>query len=734
MGIHVRSGISAPAGMVGPRLVKELKLGNIIMAALSYDKDEAMRVSRFCKDNCIYLIFAEIVQRGCCDIGSPWGENKIPREEFYTKAELDEICAAAGEYYLGRLTTCEAGGMLYWMREYLIGRKENAYDTLPAVETVDEAKKVFLETIRKSYEFERNELGGGKLIAIEASALTRYILEAGTDDIILEMVPGKSMFSFAALRGACRAYNKESYQSHIAMGWYGGICLDTAWQKRWKMSLYASFMAGCDGIYPETGHLTYEHMGRNLGFESSEMTESRRTLREFNQFSQIHSRPKDGPKVNLGFVFGNLDAYHGPRVQNKAVWGQAGAKWEFGPAEWGWECVDVVDRKPGWDDETVVGDMDFSGHPPYGQYDLVPIETSQENLNKYSCLVFVGWNTMTDEIYAKLKAYVEQGGRLFMGVPHLSTEVDRAKGFKLYKDGDWRDLLGVVVKGKGLSHIVGIKTFEESAIPGYRMPLWITNTDPFFTGHLDMSQTEIHGARIISGVSTDFWDTRESLSRVPALTEFSLGKGFAYLINSWAFPGDRNWQPFFKDLLNVIAEGEQGDVRLIGSDNVQYAVYEGKVPGDQAGTRVIYLLNQEYDVPQTVFLWIDGKKCPGITLQATDMNVVYERAGVVLSPADRGVELEAWRVDGDKQEISMFARTDTDVMVSNQTSQTVAVSINSRSVTLATGDEATIRIAKRVDPERPEFYADDYLVEPAVADLPELFPNGDLSALDEMIY
>lgn len=408
MGQHVKVGASVPKGLVGCKALSELKLGNIMLTELSLDMGEALDVANFCRENGIYFIFSEVVWRGIPQVCRWAAREKLARDEFYTKSQLEDIGRAGGEYYLGRLTIGEAGGILYWPKRYLDGPGLGAYSALPPVETVDEAKRVYLEELRKLLRFEREEVGAGPLWNVDASCVFKYHLEAGIDFPLLEAMPGDFTFMVAAIRGAGKACGKP-WGLHIAMGWYGGVRPDAMWLKRWKISLYASFMAGADFVYPETGHFSYAQSGEEYSFSSPETAEARGVLREFNQFAQIHSRPLGGPKVKLGFVYGNLDGY--PGLWNKHVWGQFGDdKWLFGPAEYGWAYLDDIYHKGRWDDENIQGSLDFTGSPPYGQYDVVPIESPLSVLKTYSCLVFLGWNTMTSEIYEKLKAYVEAGG------------------------------------------------------------------------------------------------------------------------------------------------------------------------------------------------------------------------------------------------------------------------------------------------------------------------------------
>jgi hypothetical protein len=724
MGRHVKVGASVPAGMQGVNLLRELKLGNIMLTLLPQDKAEALAVADYCRSHHIYFLFSELLWRGTYDLCWAW-RKKVPRDQFFSKQDVEEIFAAGGRYFLGRIAIGEIGGLIYGPKAYWKDRAADDWESLPAVETVDRAKQVYLDEIRRWLDYERNEIGRSPLLDVDAGGTFKYHLEAGLDIPLLEAMPGDFTSLAACIRGAAKAYKPPFWGIHIAMACYGGFWLDPLWLKRWKISLYATFMAGSDFVYPESGHFVYpDQAGRAWPVDSPEMLEMRRMLRECNQFCQIHSRPVSGPRVALGFVYGNLDGY--PGLWNKYVWGQSGDdKWLFGPAEWAWEFLDDVYRKGKWDDENLQGDVDFYGQPPYGQYDMVPIEAPLAVLKQYACLFFLGWNTMTEEIYEKLKRYVKAGGHLVMSVPHLSTETDRGKDLDLYKGGDFRDLFGVIVNGRGKSEVAGVKTFAHSSIPTYKMPFWRIRTDPRFIGLLPIAQTEVHGARIISGWSDFYYEDEQKLRENPVLTEFRLGKGVAYLINSWAYPGDRGWAPYVKDLMRIVSYGEQGDIRIIASDRIRYAVYDGPAPGANASApriTTIYLLNTEYDTPHSVDLWIEGRVCRRLTVEPTEMNVVYACEGIVLAPDDRGVEIENWKALKTGHRVTLFCRRAMRVRVFNLSDRTQAVELNGGKIRMAGGDEASIRVTKRIDPERKEFYASDFLEEPETPLL-----KGDLS-------
>jgi len=711
MGEHVKVGASVPAGIDGCRLLTELKLGNFLLTLLPTDKQEALAVAEYCKRNGIYFLFSEIQYRDTNDLG--WSaRRKMPREEFYSKQELDGICAAGGEYYLGRMVIGEAGGMLYWPKEYTLNRRIDVWEALPPVQKVDEACDAYVSKLKDIIDYEREELGGGPLWDVDGGCTFKYHLQAGIDCLLLEEMVGDTTLMAAALRGAARAYGK-SWAAHVAMACYGGVALDAFWLKRFKISLLFDFISGCNLIYPESGHFTYVQGDEIYAFSSPEMVSARKILREFNQFARIHSRPTGGPRVKLGFVYGNMDGF--PGLWNKYVWGQYGAdKWLFGSAEQSWELLNDVFRKGRWDDENIQGETDFGGNPPFGQYDVVPIEAPAEALNEYSALVFLGWNTMTEEIYAKLEAYVEQGGHLFMSIPHFNTETDRAGELRLFRDGDLRALFGVSVKGKGKSEVAGIKTFNQSTLPEYRLPVWRINTDPRFIEQRELAEVEVDGAVVLSGWSDYYLETVEEVSSHPVLTEYSLGKGKAFLLCSWDFPGERGWATYVKDLLRIISDGEQGDIRLTGSDRVRYAVYQGSLPGSGKRINVIYLLNTEYDTPHLIDLWIGGRICRRIQVEPAEMNVIYSSGNIVLAPEDRGVEIESWDDDGSRYDIGLFSRNDTGIRLFNLSDKPVIVTLNGMVKHIMPCADLEITLPRHIDPDYPEIYAEDFLEEPCL--------------------
>jgi hypothetical protein len=706
-------GASLPPGVASLDAFRRLKLGDMVLTAIPRTKAEALAMAEYCASNSIHLCFSELLYRGGFDLCWAWRE-RVARDRFFSKSDMEEIIAAAGRYYFGRYVVGEIGCVVYAPEKYAAEFPDEHWSNLPPVRTQAEAREAYVGYIRKFLDFERRELGPGPLINVDAGMIFKYVAEAGADILGLESLPGDPHLMHAAIRGAAKAYGKP-WGVHIAMENYGGMRLDELWQKRWSASLAYSYISGAGFILPESGHLAYTNpvTGEKFPFNSPEVRRVRRALREMYQFARIHRKPSLAPRVRLGVVYGNEDG--APGLWNRAAWGQYGdAKWLEGPAERGWRFVDRFFRKEDWPRETVQGDMDFSGNPPLGQYDLVPAEASAETLNRYGCLLFLGWNTMTGDIYAKLKGFVEQGGRLIMFLPHLSTESDRGRGITLFNGGDFADLFGVRILGRGEKKIQGFKYLAESAIPEYRFPVWRVRTDPRFMGLFTSSRVKMTSGQILAGAADHYMSEPEELRKRPLVIENRLGRGTAFLVAAWEYPGDEGLVPFTQDLVRTVVQGEQADIRLLAGDRVRYAVCDGKAPRAGGTYSVIYLLNTDPDTPAPARLWVRGRLTAEFVIPPNEMRLAYLFDTLVIIPEDKRVDLAAWEPGVGLQEIRFFSAAAQKFGVHNLGGAASRVRINGRIATCPPVRETIIDVAAAVDPDRRRFFASDFLAEPDI--------------------
>ncbi len=708
-GVHI--GMSAPPGVAGVKLLETLKLGDCVLTRLPADPAEALAVARYCRERRIGLFFSELLYRGTRALCLAFGR-RIPRRAFYSRAELEAIAAAAGDYYGGRMVLGEAGGVLYWPKTYVVRRGVDLWDSLPSVRGAGAAQAQYLRYLRRFLAYERT-LGGRPFLNVESSLLFKYHAAAGIDAFCLELMPGDPHRMTAAIRGAARAFRKP-WGAHLACEYYGGVRLDGLWLKRWKISLYFSYLGGAQFIWPESGHLGYttQPSGTRYGFRHPRVRAVRRILRETRRFVGLHGRPASGPRVALGVIHGLQDGT--PGLWNPRAWGQVrGRAWRAGPAERGWELLDGFFRREPWSNPYVQGADDFSGQPPFGQVDIVPAEAHLGALRRYRCLLFLGWNTMTPVLYAKLKTYVSGGGHLLLFLPQLGTQTGRTDPLRLFRGGRVADLFGVTVTGWKRTDVYGAKCCAASRLPGYRFPLWRARTDPRFLGEWTPAAVRLEGARVISGYDDGHDATREDLEGRPLLVEHALGRGTAFLVLVREYPASGGLRPFARDVLRTVLAGEQGAIRVQAPDRLRYAVYdEGR---GAARREVIYLLNTDPDVAAPVRVWVRGSATAPFLVPPAELRVAYRLGPLVVAPADKNVRLRATHVEARRVRLAFYAVADQEALVFNLSKRPVSAEIGCARRAIPPGGQAAVRVPRAVERRRAAFYRPDYLDEPAVA-------------------
>lgn len=498
-------------------------------------------------------------------------------------------------------------------------------------------------------------LGSTRFGCIEASAQIRLAMEAGVNVPILELVPYHPYEGLAAVRGAARAYGASMWGVHTAMGYYQAPT--NAWTPERLRIAYNLFYAGGASLFSEP-NIAFQNVGlcsaffsekasppirlgeREIrGFHDPVCARGREVLAEHYRFTQFHVRPDGGPRVRLGFVLGHLDGWVGGDKQTH-VWCVDDPAFAAGSAEQTWHHFRrMYDTEP-WCDSPrkYYWQADPAkplrhGTPPCGQLDLVPIEG---DLQRYRCLVFLGWNTMTPEHYARLCRYVKSGGRLLMSVPHLSTRLRRDAPMNLIHGGDFRDLFGVKVVGPGKVS-EDVQLVAQSGYKPYVLPVGTLYLESAPLARV----SKVGQASCLSSARSGKRDRQDACPTVrvlarsragePVLVEHRLGKGFAWLLATWDYPGHR-LDAFLTDLLRTIAEGEQDDIAVEGTD-VDYAIY------DDGPLAVVYLVNKNiYGQPQEPTLIVRGQRFP-IRVEGYGMRIAWVSGDLLISPLDRFVKV-----------------------------------------------------------------------------------------------
>lgn len=482
--------------------------------------------------------------------------------------------ASLGEYYLGydfgeRYTFALDEGCL----------AGKALDTV----TLGDLAGDLMARVREHVD-ERKATGWGPVMATSSSFHIDYEVAAGADIPLIEDFAFAHLNLASALsRGMTRQYDLPLWGSHLAHEHYSWIPYASPYKfPLLRAALYQKCLAGSKMIVNESGNwfveaslvedspkhdlpatdlapdeVTYydgdamrfapyieaarKHYP-SIGYDAPECRKYRSVISDFYDFVKAEGTPPGQPEATLAVVKGNLDLCSHRFNPNYAIAGayslaDRNPSWFEGTPERGWETV----KETFYPLMPVLGEHQnlwLSG-TPYGMVDVVSFAADRVDAavlgRHYQALLFAGWNTASEHQYGELRAFVEAGGTLFISIPHLSTNKTRNYGSygveELVRGGDFSDLCGVKVKGRG-------ERFYWATAPRGSEELGVRFPQRFGILATPMGDLEITDPAMETLLVDD------EAGR-PFLLRHRCGQGTVYFLNSWAYPGalDQNYGP-----------------------------------------------------------------------------------------------------------------------------------------------------------------------------------------------
>ena len=442
------------------------------------------------------------------------------------------------------------------------------------------------------------------LALISASGISGYACEAGMSSTLCQLNKSHNTLLVADARGAARAYRRPFWGTYQAEG--GHVVPEGRHHMRmWRMALQLAYVGGASQVNDEENLYRTQHC--RVYSRGDKIPRTRQQiLKQFFRYASSHPRPGT-LKVRQACLLGRYacDVVDGlsrsdPFGQQNApavVWrtfGAWGPEWRPMTPEYGLRYLDVF--LPGvWltnlEQTPDIVRRWYSGSP-LGEIELAPVDAPADILAQYKLLFLLGWNTMDEAQYGNLRAYVEQGGRLFMSVAHATRNesrkflIENLEPLNLLRDGDFRDLFGVVVKGRGprLNRIKGEPSVAGNPVGDFFQVPTPASPPPVSPQHsvVDLAEIELMGAEVLA---------TDAESGAPVLVRYRVGKGEAYLLCTHEYPGNSRLVPFMKPLLRTLARTIPWPVELDDlSGDVYYTVRED----DVSGMQTIHLLNTDW--------------------------------------------------------------------------------------------------------------------------------------------
>ncbi len=457
---------------------------------------------------------------------------------------------------------------------------------------------------RESYDFIWSTCG---------AAIGAHEMEGGVDAILSELYAiGASNLSYATaeMRGGARKWKPAYWGGWLAQEWQTGNIPYQAEQKYQllRAGLYQQYLMGSSVIVLESGtqttqagFYTKDSGKRNYSAREKPPTRYRKEMRDFYRYVKTHPRDRGTPETRFALANGYCDSFVGIFIDWLPQWSQyesakKNPRWLYGAPEQTWLAAQSVLFPLSQDVLKPYRNSWLSGSP-FGQVDIVQIDplTTADDLGSYNVLAYAGWNSMTSRIAQTLAKYVENGGTLFLSLPHLSTRLDRE-----YVDYTASDLVG----SGDLSLLIEAKVAGRRAGKG--------------NGSFQKNWANIRaGSPLVMPAGEPIADvtlgeTVETLVRdsagQPLVISQARGQGRMVLLLTWEYPGKKTIAPLYKNLLAALAAADMGDVYLTecgattpretdpNLSAVAYAVYPSK----------IYVLNLDSQAEREVDLHRGG--------------------------------------------------------------------------------------------------------------------------------
>lgn len=492
-------------------------------------------------------------------------EKGIHTMVIYSRAlpKYSQLLAKFGDWYLGH--DC---GECFTFRfdEKLCGHKNETSITLRDLANG-------LRSAVRTHCKKQKADGWGRVISTGVSFAVDYEVDEGLEIPLFEDYAENLVSGLC--RGLQRQYDLPAWGTHMNHEWYSWLPYSCHYRMdSFRSGMYIKYMSGskilineCGNWYLQSnlcqdspmithvpklhGYPSMRGLANDFSISADYVEEARKgypsinydceiakryrkEISDFYDYVKANGTPAGQPEAGIAIAKGNLDLYGDAAEFNPNV-AIAGAytiadknpNWFASAPERGWDTI----RRVFFPRPNVTGQYynRYLSGTPFGPVDVVSFagKISAEFLLKhYKTLIFSGWNTGSAEQYQILLDYVKAGGRLFLAIPHLSTndtrDFNNYSASELVNGGDFTELCGLRVKGRG-------KRFYWATCADH-----VSEFEFPFPRRFGIMSTCLGDVEITGQVETLLVEDEEM---DPILFRHPCGKGEVYFLNSWSYPG-----------------------------------------------------------------------------------------------------------------------------------------------------------------------------------------------------
>ena len=327
----------------------------------------------------------------------------------------------------------------------------------------------------------------------------------------------------------------------------------------YRLALYVPYLCGATEINTEEGLYRIESGYSAYDRFSSVCRTHLEQQRDFNRYVTSHTR-RGRHYSPLALIYGRDDTWTGYHTSSNVICGRPdlpsgvlSKSWELLNVFYPSSCVGSNKKYTARSKENTY----IYSETPYGSVDVAPIEDG--GLSRYRLISFAGYNRAVESDMDKLREYVEKGGRLVIGLPHLSRSANYVDALAYRHEFSDNAILSLV----GGTPTLVCDTYNGKPV---RVSTALTGYD-----------------RVLAQTDTG----------KPLAVTVRCGEGEIILVNAIEYPGEESVSGLYADTVRRAAreatELEKVWIETEEGDGVEFAAYD-----DADGTRYFYLIAVDF--------------------------------------------------------------------------------------------------------------------------------------------
>jgi hypothetical protein len=440
----------------------------------------------------------------------------------------------------------------------------------------------------------------------DPSAYSGMHLRSGADYPGIEFTSCCFQLTMSSARGTAKGFNKDKWYAinSFECQAFGGLGLadqdadliPNFLQMRlnlWWLSQFMLYASGARIIYSESG--AYDHrVTKQFAFDSEHLLEFRNVQNKLVRFMTDNTLTSQ-PVSNIAYLQGKYDIFKLKSFEPALVdaMGSSIYTWKMLNATVPQVAIDADEMENFLLTNEASPKREMFSDTPFGDPDVVPIESDISAIRDYKVVVLSGWNTMEEEVYDKLYDYVYSGGTLVLHLPQMTKSTRLGNLLDKISEKWLKNLCGIKLKSK-VDSIPLNKIKIDSKQDGW------DNSKRLIKRQIEH---QLYGMSLYGTRLADVELIEESATHVmsdkntgaPFIIENKVGAGKVFLINEAEYSKSSRLYEFLNNFLTDIFTRIADDFSVVSGRDFNFYIYNDS----NGGEKIVAFMNDWYSERQS---------------------------------------------------------------------------------------------------------------------------------------